>query len=34
MVCSTHDRTTNKNLDLLMQICTTHDLHTPNSGIK
>ena len=33
-VCSTHDRATNKNLELLMQICITQDMHTPNNGIK
>lgn len=33
-VCSTHDRATNKNLELLMQICITQDMHTPSNGIK
>lgn len=34
MVCSTHDRTTNKYLEHLMQVCTTIDMHTPCNGTR
>ena len=30
-LCSTHDRTSAKHLDLLMQVCTTPSLHTAHA---